>query len=215
MLPFGVIQIEQYRALQQNAAKLYLPHSPLATKLPCKRKLTTSNCQIPEPLSDRLSGKDFANVSAQNMGCLMRKNEAVLAKWAPTSNRFWVKNRCCRKQTTKPCLTGTRTHIRPARRGGSSRNFTKIAQVFTTFESQNTELPLWNSRWNPLSNPLWKTTRFLQGDRPLLPGSDQNIENDVTQRKQRTQKFLPEATTTHSHSPKFRKVTQGSDELHN
>ena len=211
MLPFGVTQIEQYRALQQNAAKLHLPHFPLATKLLSERKLTKSNRQISDCLSDRLSRRDFANVSAQNMGCLAQKKEAVLAKWAPTSNRFWVKNRSYTKQTTKPCLTGTRTHVR------ASLNSTKIAQDFAASESQNkdesqnTELPL----WNPLRNPLWKMTRFLQGDRPLLPGSDQNIESDVTPRKQRTRKFLPGATTTHSRLPKFRKVAQGSDELYN
>src|ERR1700726_1913874 len=124
MLPFGVIQIEQNRAHQQNAAKLFLPHFPLAAKRPSERKLTIANRQIPDRLSDWLSRRDFANVSSQNMGCLTQKNESVLAKWAPTSNRFWVKNRSYRKQTTKPCLTGTRTHIRP------SLNFTKIAQNF-------------------------------------------------------------------------------------
>jgi len=213
MLPFGVIQIEQYRALQQNAAKVSLPHFPLATKLPSERKLTRSNRQIPDRLSDRFSRRDFGNVSAQNMGCWTQKNESVLAKWAPTSNRFWVKNRSYRKQTTKPCLTGTRTHIRP------SLNFTKIAQNFAASESQNAELPLWNQQWNSLRNPLWnppsKTKRFLQTDRPLLPGSDQNIESDVTYRKQRRRKFLPGATTAHSRLPKFHKVAQGSDELHN
>jgi hypothetical protein len=40
------------------------------------------------------------------------KNEGFLAKWAPTSNRQWVKNRSGRKQRIKPFLTGTRTHIR-------------------------------------------------------------------------------------------------------
>src|SRR5579863_2383048 len=35
------------------------------------------------------------------------KNERVFAKWAPTSNRFWPKNRCYTKQRTKPRLTGT------------------------------------------------------------------------------------------------------------
>jgi hypothetical protein len=213
MLPFGVIQIEQYRALQQNAAKLYLPHFPLATKLPSERKLAKLSRQIPDPLSNRSSRRDSANVSTQNMGCFTQKDEAVLAKWAPTSNRFWPTNRSYRKQIIKPCLTGTRTHIR------LSLNVTKIAQDFATFESQSAELPLWNSMWNPLwnplSNPLWKKTRFLQTDLPLLPGSGQNIENDVTQRKQRTRKFLPGATTTHSHSPKFRKVAQRSDELYN
>jgi len=39
------------------------------------------------------------------------KIERFFAKWAPTSNRFWPKNRCYRKQRTKPCLTGARTHI--------------------------------------------------------------------------------------------------------
>ena len=211
MLPFGVIQIEQYRALQQNAAKLYLPHFPLAPKLPSERKLAKPNRQIPDRLSDRLSRRDFANVSAQNMGCSTQKNEAVLAKWAPTSNRQWPTNRCYRKQTTKPFLTDARTHIR------LSLNFTKIAQDFAASESPNkdesqkTELPL----WNPRRNPLWKTRRFLQTDLPLLPGSDQNIESDVTPRKQRTRKFLPGATTAHSRLPKFRKVAQGSDELYN
>jgi hypothetical protein len=208
MLPFGVIQIEQHRALQQNAAKLYLPHLSLAPRLPSEPKLAKSNRQIPDRVSDRLSRRDFANVSAQNMGCLPQKNEPALTKWAPTSNRQWPTNRCYRKQTTKPCLTGTRTHIRP------SRNFTKIAQDFAAFETRNTELPLWK-QWNSLWNPSWKTTRFLQRDRPLLTGSDQNIENDVTYRKQRTRKFLPGATTAHSRLSKFRKFVQGSDELHN
>jgi hypothetical protein len=197
MLPFRVIQIEQYRALQQNAAKPYLPRFPLATKLPCERNLARANRQIPDRLPDRSSRRDFAIVSAQNTCCLTQKNEAVLVKWAPTSNRQWPANRCYRKQTTKPCLTGTRTHIRlarrllggPARRGGFSPNFTKIAHDFATFESRNTELPLWD--------PLWKTRRFLQADRPLLPGSAQYIECDVTYSKQTTAKFLPGATTAY------------------
>src|SRR5580704_4579401 len=165
MLPFRVDRREQHRTHQKNAAKPYLPHFPLATKLPSERKLTNLNRQIPDRLSDRLWRRDFADVYAQNMACLTQKNEPVLAKWAPTSNRFWSTNRCYRKQTIKPCLTGTRTHIR------TSLNFTKIAQDFATFESQTSELPLWNSMWNPLwnplSNPLWKKTRFLQTDRPL------------------------------------------------
>jgi hypothetical protein len=77
MLPFGVIQIEQYRALQQNAAKLYLPHFPLATKLTSERKFATPNRQIPARLSDGLSRRDFDNFSEQNMGCLTQKNETV------------------------------------------------------------------------------------------------------------------------------------------
>jgi hypothetical protein len=183
MLPFRVDRIEQHWALQQNAAKLYLPHFPLAPKVPSERKLTKSNRQIPAPLLDRLSRRDFANVSAQNMGCLTQKNETVFAKWAPTSNRFWLTNRCYRKQTTKLCLTGTRTHIR------LSPSFTRIAYDFASFESQDTELSQWD--------PLWKTRRFLQSDSPLLPGSAQYIECDVTYSKQTTAKFLPGATTTY------------------
>src|ERR1700733_5720422 len=144
MLPFGVDGIEPSRAHKKNAAKLYPPHFPLATNLPFKRKFATANRQIPDPLLDRFSGRDSANVSAQNMGCLKQKNETVLAKWVPTFNRFWVKNRCYTKQTTKPCLTGTRTRIR------LSLNFTKFAQDFAAFESQNSELSLWNPLWNPL-----------------------------------------------------------------
>src|SRR6202020_210106 len=38
------------------------------------------------------------------------------------------------------------------------------------------------------------TSKCASG-RPLLPGSAQNIENDVTYSKQTTEKFLPGATT--------------------
>src|ERR1700722_14565782 len=184
MLPFGVIQIEQYRALQQKAAKLYLPHFPLATKLPSERKLTKLDRQIPHPLPDRLSRRDSANVSAQNMGCLKQKNQTDLDKWAPTSNRKCSTNRCYRKQTTKPFLTGARTHIRPARRGGLSPNFTKIAHDFAAFESQNTELPLWN--------PLWKTRRFLQS------GGTSN-RNWTKNRSYRKQAIKPRLTGARTH----------------
>jgi hypothetical protein len=203
MLPFGVIQIEQYRALQQNAAELSFPATSLLTELSSERKFAIANRQRSGPLSL----PDFAGSDCQNTSCPTQKNDAFLAKWAPTSNRQWPANRCYRKQTTKPRLTGTRTHIRPARRGGLSLNFTKIAQDFATLESQNAELSL--------RNPLWKTRRFLQTDRPLLPGSDQNVESDVTHRKQRTQKFLPGATTARTRSPNLTKIAQGSDELYN
>jgi hypothetical protein len=35
-----------------------------------------------------------------------------IAQFSDISNRFWCKNRSYRKQKTKPCLTGARTHIR-------------------------------------------------------------------------------------------------------
>ncbi len=40
------------------------------------------------------------------------KNERFFAQWAPTSNRFWDKNRSYTKQRTKPRLTGTRIAVR-------------------------------------------------------------------------------------------------------
>src|ERR1700728_166892 len=201
MLPFRVIQIEQHRALQQNVSRPFLrsssesvsqlrfssghdfsravidPNSErlqpprdrihdfnaggsLLTEPPSDRNFATPNRQIP----DLLPGPDFASISSRNTG-LRHKNESVFAKWAPTSNRFWVKNRCYRKQTTRPCLTGARTHIKV------SLNFTRIAQDFATFESQNTVLPLWKQR------------RFFQAYRRLLPGSDKNVEKRGNSKK--------------------------------
>jgi hypothetical protein len=189
MLPFRVIQIEQHRALQQNLTKPYLPHLLPATKLFSEREFARANRHIADPVPDRSPRRDFTIVSAQNTCSLTQENDPVLAKWAPTSNRHRPTNRCCRKQITKPCLTGTRTHIK------LSPNFTKIAHDFATFESQNTVLLRWD--------PLWKTRRSLQVDRPLLPGSAQYIECDVTYPKQTTPTFLPGATTTYRDRTNF------------
>jgi hypothetical protein len=194
MLPFGVIQIEHHRALQQKAAPLFLPEIcrpefPLLNRSSTGSRHAKLDRQIADPVPDRSSRRAFTIVSAQNKCCLTQKNDPVLPKWASTSNRNWTKNRGCRKQTTKPCLTGTRTHIR------LSPNFAKTAHDFATFESENTELPLWD--------PLWKTRRFLQSDRPLLPGSAQNIECDVTYSKQTTATFLPGATTAYPDRTNF------------
>jgi len=217
MLPFRVTQIEQHRALQQKSAPLFIPkicpsESPLVTRSSPGRNHPKLNRQIPElnhaitlrkqtaetcsnrqkiqkcwrafspPVSLSLA-QDFAGFKPLKTVGPNKKNDRVLARWAPTSNRQWSANRWYRKQTTKPRLTGARTHIR------LSPNFTKIAHDFATFESQNTELPLWD--------PLWKTRRFLQSDRPLLPGSAQYIECDVTYSKQTTASFLPGATTAY------------------
>jgi hypothetical protein len=146
MLAFNVINLEQHRALQQNAARAHLPefrHSELSliarsSSGPKLSKLnrqiqesnrrvtyrkqtieTSSNRQkfqkrlspFPRPTSSS-SPRDLDTPATRKMEPLARKNEAVLAKWAPTSNRNWVTNRSHRKQTTKPCLTGARTHIR-------------------------------------------------------------------------------------------------------
>src|SRR5580704_15696247 len=103
MLPFRVIQIEQHRALQQNAAKLYLPNLSLAT-LPSERKLT--------PIPDSLSDLNFAVAARRKIGLLRPKNEPLLQSACTTFNRHKPKSRCYRKQTTKPSPTGARTHIR-------------------------------------------------------------------------------------------------------
>src|ERR1700722_15145602 len=107
MLPFRVDRTEQHRAHQQIAAKRYLPHFPLVSKHPTERKLTKLNRQILDPLSDR----NFAASAARKTLFRRPENEAVLAKWAPTSNRQCPTNRSDRKQTTKPFLAGARTHI--------------------------------------------------------------------------------------------------------
>jgi len=36
------------------------------------------------------------------------KNSREITHFSGISNRFWLKNRSCRKQKTKPCLTGSR-----------------------------------------------------------------------------------------------------------
>jgi hypothetical protein len=80
------------------------------------------------------------------------------------SNRFWARNRSCRKQTIKPLLTGSRF----------ARKLFEIRQVFTQ---------------NLAPENLQKTPRFSDSG-AFLPGSAQNIENDVTHSKQTTGKFL-------------------------
>jgi hypothetical protein len=108
MLAFNVINLEQHRALQQNAAKLPLPEAFLLTELSPAPKIVKPNRQIPE----LLSGRKLDRFRSRKTEPSPIKNEAVLAKWAPTSNRQWPANRCYRKQRIKPCLTGARTHIR-------------------------------------------------------------------------------------------------------
>jgi hypothetical protein len=104
MLAFRVIQLKQHRALQQSAAKPFLQGSfPLPEPSPGPN-FATRSC----PLSSPFSPGDFAASDARNTARLTPKNEGFLAKWAPTSSRFWVKNRSNRKQTIKPCLTGSR-----------------------------------------------------------------------------------------------------------
>jgi hypothetical protein len=88
------------------------------------------------------------------------------------SNRFWAKNRTCRKQTIKPRLTGSRF----------VHKLFEIRQVITQ---------------DLAPSNLRKTPGFSDFS-PFLRGSAQNIENDVTYSKQTTGEFLPGAPTTHS-----------------
>jgi hypothetical protein len=142
MLPFRVIQLEQYRALQQNAAKPCLPEfryselslvaqSPSGPKLlelnrqilelerpvTC-RKQTKENCSNRQKIQKRWppipkspgfsSARDLDTSAPRKIEPLPTKNETVFQSGCTTSNRFWVKNRSDRKQTIKPCLTGSR-----------------------------------------------------------------------------------------------------------
>jgi hypothetical protein len=118
MLPFRVIQTEQHKGLQQNAAGPLPPNPSLLSELSLSRNFAASIRQTPQ----LLLRQDLAAICYQSSSRLTQKNERLFAKWAPTSNRFWVKNRCYRKRSTKPRLTGARTHIR------LSLTFTKIAQ---------------------------------------------------------------------------------------
>src|SRR5580704_17272159 len=113
MLPFRVTQIEQHRAIQQKPAPLLLPNicrpeSPLLNRSSTGSRHAKLDRQIADPVPDRSSRRDFTIVSGQNTCCLTQKNDPVLAKWAPTSNRKWPTNRCYRKQTTKARLTEAR-----------------------------------------------------------------------------------------------------------
>jgi hypothetical protein len=88
------------------------------------------------------------------------------------SNRFWAKNRTCRKQTIKPRLTGARTAIK----------LFEIRQI----SAQNLAA----------LNPQIRE-RFVNF-RPFLPGSALQVECDVTHSKKTTAPFLHGATTSHS-----------------
>jgi hypothetical protein len=81
------------------------------------------------------------------------------------SNRFWATNRSYRKQKIKPPLTGSRF----------AHKLFEIRQVSTQ---------------NLAPENLRKTARSSES-RAFLPGSAQNIENDVTYSQQTTGEFLP------------------------
>ena len=108
MLAFRVIQLEQYRTFQQDAATLCLPGSSLPTELLPELNFATRSCRLPRVLSPR----DIAATNVRNTRLLQRKNEWVLQSGCTTSNRFWGKNRSYRKKTIKPFLTGASTAFR-------------------------------------------------------------------------------------------------------
>ena len=99
------------------------------------------------------------------------------------------------KQTTEKFLTEARTHI------SDFRKLPNLSPVFSREKSSKT-LRRASPKRPPISPPLAAPPRPFLPKIPaptiaFLPGSDQNIENDVTYRKQRTENFLPGATTTH------------------
>jgi hypothetical protein len=101
-----------------------------------------------------------------------------------------------RKQTTEKILTGARTHIRNSAKQHLSSRPSPV------FSSQNgsSKTPI-ADRKNPsflasLPRVRLRRTKDLGWPSRFLPGSGQNIECDVTSRKQTPTKFLPGATTT-------------------
>jgi hypothetical protein len=107
MLPFGVNRLEQRRALQRNAAKAYLQKFSLVSKFPCECKLAALDGQLPDPQSRQ----DFAGYGSQTTKHSAPKNEPFSGSGCTSSNRHRPKNRSYRKQTIKPCLTGTRIAV--------------------------------------------------------------------------------------------------------
>jgi len=73
-----------------------------------------------------------------------------------------------------------------------------------SYRKQTTKPPLTGSRivirhFEIPSHSITQQSGFYKWSRPLLPGSAQNIENDVTYSKQTIGKFLPGATTRIGH----------------
>src|SRR5580704_5304014 len=117
MLPFGVNRLEQRGVLQRNAAKSYLHKLSLIYKLRCEYKSAGLDRQLPNPLARQ----DFAGYDSQTTEHSTPKNEPFSQSGCITSNRNWSKNRSYRKQTVKPCLTGTRIAL---------WRFTKCRQLY-------------------------------------------------------------------------------------
>jgi hypothetical protein len=123
--------------------------------------------------SRSISARDFPSPSASRRAAFNSKSSPILLALSDhvltISNRFWPTNRSYRKQMIKPPLTGSRFACK----------LFEIRQVLTQ---------------NLAPENLRKTHSFSDFS-SFLPGSAQNIENDVTYSKQRTGEFLPGATT--------------------
>src|SRR5580704_11982336 len=117
-------------------------------------------------------GSDFGSLPTIPTSSWRQMLERSSRDISSISDRFWAKNRTCRKQTIKPLLTGSRF----------AHKLCEIRQVSTQ---------------NLAPESLIKTPGFSDFS-AFLPGSAQNIENDVTYSQQTTGDFLPGATTTHS-----------------
>src|SRR5580704_3255813 len=116
------------------------------------RKASPSVCLAPtvrESPSHRALGQEFG-----------RRNRI--------SNRNWPKNRTCRKQTTKPCLTETRIDTRHSEFSShfvpQSRGFNAASAAFLTGSWSQTEIDVTHSKQT--------TGKFLTGARTHIKDFD-------------------------------------------
>jgi len=110
------------------------------------------------------------------------------------------------KQTTKKFLTGARTHIRIFNFSPfTTQNPAQLIHRLHALIRRKRVHTKYSNRVNSLHSRRFTraSLRFHALPAPkivpsaeLLPGSAQNIENDVTSTKQTTEDFLPGATTT-------------------
>jgi hypothetical protein len=122
-----------------------------------------------QPGARLTGGSDFGSLPTMPTSSWRHMLERSSREISGISNRFWAKNRTCRKQTIKPLLTGSRFAYK----------FFEIRQVFSQ---------------NLAPENLRKTPGFSDFS-AFLPGSAQKVESDVTYSKQTTAPFLPGATT--------------------
>ena len=130
---------------------------PLQAHPPSRQTLPTAKKFREIPLSGFLTVQRDARLRSRTRD----------AHFSGISNRFWPKNRCYRKQTIKPCLTGARTHI---------RRFGFLALFADKFHASNRRRRL-------------KTERFFQSGSTT---SNRNWPTNRSYRKQTTKPFLTE-----------------------